>query len=262
VKWFTTSSSVRIPYWKRALDIACVVVALPLLLPLILLIIVVIRVLSKGPAIFMQERMGHQGKRFVCFKFRTMVVNADPTVHQEHLNRLIASDAPMVKMDSQGDPRLIPFGLLLRTTGLDELPQIINVLKGDMSLVGPRPCMVFEYDRYLAWQRERFNTLPGLTGLWQVRGKNRTTFAEMIRLDIEYARNKTLWLDLKIMLMTIPALIVQVRETRRDTQSLPRPTQPQTIPRRADRRPSIVNKHPMPSGAVKVAYAKAREEQT
>ena len=99
--------------------------------------------------------------------------------------------------------------------GLDELPQLINVLRGEMSLVGPRPCLPYEYEKYLPWQKERFATVPGLTGLWQVSGKNKTTFVEMIQLDIKYAKNKTLWWDLKIILMTIPALIIQMLETRR-----------------------------------------------
>jgi lipopolysaccharide/colanic/teichoic acid biosynthesis glycosyltransferase len=152
-----------------------------------------------------------------------MVVNADAAVHQGHLNHLMSSNVPMVKMDAQGDPRIIPFGPLLRSSGLDELPQLINVLRGEMSLVGPRPCLPFEYDRYLPWQKERFNTVPGLTGLWQVSGKNRTTFVEMVRLDIVYARNQTFWLDLKIILKTIPALIGQMRDIRKKQKSLSRP---------------------------------------
>jgi hypothetical protein len=142
-----------------------------------------------------------------------MSVNADTGVHQGHLNQLMQSDVPMMKMDSKGDPRIIPCGRLLRASGLDELPQLMNVLFGDMSLVGPRPCVSYEYEKYLPWQRERFNTLPGLTGLWQVSGKNHTTFSEMIQLDIKYSRNKTLWLDLKIIFKTIPALVIQMWET-------------------------------------------------
>ena len=128
----------------------------------------------------------------------------------------------MKKMDVHGDPRMIPGGRLLRVSGLDELPQIINVLQGDMSLVGPRPCIPYEYEKYLPWQRERFDTLPGLTGLWQVSGKNRTTFIEMMHLDIEYVRNKTLWLDLKIIAKTIPALIVQMYDMRNGQKSVER----------------------------------------
>jgi hypothetical protein len=105
---------------------------------------------------------------------------------------------------------------------LDELPQLINVLRGEMSLVGPRPCLPYEYDQYLPWQKERFQTLPGLTGLWQVSGKNKTTFVEMVVLDIMYAKHKTLWWDLKIILMTIPTLIIQMLEARRVRKSSPR----------------------------------------
>src|SRR5208283_2113683 len=119
------------------------------------------------------------------------------------------------------DSRIIPFGLLLRVSGLDELPQIINVLRGEMSMVGPRPCLAYECDNYLPWQWERFNTLPGLTGLWQVSGKNQTTFAEMMRLDISYTREKTLWLDLKIILKTIPAILGQVWQDRKKKTELP-----------------------------------------
>jgi hypothetical protein len=143
-----------------------------------------------------------------------MFVNADTTTHQGHLHQLMNSNKPMMKMDTRGDTRIIPFGVLLRASGLDELPQLINVLRGEMSLVGPRPCLPYEYDQYLPWQKERFGTVPGLTGLWQVSGKNKTTFVEMIQLDIRYAKNKNLWWDLKIILMTVPALVIQMLETR------------------------------------------------
>lgn len=216
---------VPLPGWKRALDIASILVALPLLFPLMLFIAVLIRIVSSGPVLFRQERVGYLGRRFLCFKFRTMHVGADTSVHQWHLNRLMNSNLPMEKMDSQGDSRVIPFGTLLRASGLDELPQIINVLRGEMSLVGPRPCLPYEYENYLPAQKERFKTAPGLTGLWQVSGKNRTTFPEMVQLDIDYARNKTLWLDFKIMLKTIPALLIQMQDARRRRQSLSRSAQ-------------------------------------
>jgi lipopolysaccharide/colanic/teichoic acid biosynthesis glycosyltransferase len=121
----------------------------------------------------------------------------------------------MVKMDLKGDKRLIPGGWLLRATGLDELPQIINILQGEMSLVGPRPCLQYEYDQYETWHKDRFNSLPGLTGLWQVSGKNRTTFEEMVRLDIQYSTTRSLPLDLKIIFMTVPALMTQLSDTRK-----------------------------------------------
>jgi len=215
---------VPIPRWKRILDIVVIVLTLPLLLPLAALVAVLIRAVSTGPILFKQERVGYLGGRFMCLKFRTMFVGVDSAVHQGHLHDLINSDAPMTKMDSQGDRRIIPFGLLLRSTGLDELPQIINILQGEMSLVGPRPCLPYEYDKYLPWQKERFATLPGLTGLWQVRGKNKTTFTEMIELDIDYGREKSLWLDLKIMSLTPLAIIIQIWEARQNGKlSLPTP---------------------------------------
>ncbi|MCU0784769.1 MAG: sugar transferase [Verrucomicrobia bacterium] len=212
--------------WKRTLDITLIALALPLLLPVMLVIAVLIWIVSPGPVFFRQERVGYLGRRFMCFKFRTMVLGADPAVHEEHLHNLLESDAPMIKKDAEGDPRVIPLGSILRSSGLDELPQVINVLLGEMSLVGPRPCLPFEYEKYFPWQRERFNAVPGLTGLWQVSGKNRTTFMEMIQLDIKYARTRTLWLDLKIIFETIPALIVQMRDDRTRKTSLVPSAQP------------------------------------
>jgi exopolysaccharide production protein ExoY len=210
-----------IPRWKRTMDVVFVLLILPFVLPLAVLVAVLIRMVSTGPVLFRQERVGYLGRKFMCFKFRTMFVGAETTTHQGHLQHLMESDVPMVKLDARGDSRIIPFGLLLRSTGLDELPQIINVLRGEMSMVGPRPCLAYESDNYLPWQRERFNTLPGLTGLWQVNGKNQTTFAEMMRLDISYARNKTLWLDLTIILKTIPAILGQVWLSRTKKRTLP-----------------------------------------
>jgi len=210
----------RLPRWKRGLDVCAIAVALPLLVPLCLAVWLVIRLVSKGPILFKQERVGFRGQRFMCLKFRTMHCGAETTTHQGHLEQLMESNVPMVKMDAKGDARIIPLGRLLRSTGLDELPQLVNVLNGEMSLVGPRPCLAYEAARYLPWQLERFNALPGLTGLWQVNGKNRTTFTRMIQLDIEYTRTKSLGLDLKIMLKTIPALAVQVWDNRRQRKAV------------------------------------------
>ena len=202
------------------MDVCAIAVALPLLVPLCLAVWLVIRLVSKGPILFKQERVGFRGQRFMCLKFRTMHCGAETTTHQGHLEQLMESNVPMVKMDVRGDARIIPLGRLLRSTGLDELPQLVNVLNGEMSLVGPRPCLAYEAARYLPWQLERFNALPGLTGLWQVNGKNRTTFTRMIQLDIEYTRTKSLGLDLKIMLKTIPALAVQVWDNRRQRKAV------------------------------------------
>jgi lipopolysaccharide/colanic/teichoic acid biosynthesis glycosyltransferase len=120
----------------------------------------------------------------------------------------------MTKIDTQGDPRVIKFGNILRSSGLDELPQLINVIKGEMSLVGPRPCTPYEYEQFQPWHKQRFRTLPGLTGLWQVSGKNRTTFNAMINLDIKYATSWSVGLDIKIMFRTFPVLLSQVKELR------------------------------------------------
>ena len=136
--------------------------------------------------------------------------------HQSHVDELIRNDLPLTKMDDHRDPRLIPLGAMLRSSGLDELPQVFNVVLGEMSLVGPRPCIPYEYEHYHVWHRKRFDTLPGLTGLWQVSGKNKTTFNERIELDVFYATNKSLWLDLKIIFKTLPALVAQVKETPAD----------------------------------------------
>jgi lipopolysaccharide/colanic/teichoic acid biosynthesis glycosyltransferase len=201
------------PIWKRMLDVSLVILALPVLIPVTLLIAAIIRLVSKGPILFKQERIGRGGQKFVCFKFRTMHVGAESVSHQGHLHHLIHSDAPMTKMDAHGDKRIIPFGVFLRATGLDELPQLINVVRGEMSLVGPRPCLPYEFEQYLPWQRERCAAAPGLTGLWQVSGKNKTTFTQMIRLDIEYSQRCNLMLDLEIIVRTVPTLLLQVVDT-------------------------------------------------
>ena len=217
-----------VPAWKRVLDVGCILLALPMLLPLMIALAVVIKCVSRGPILFLQERVGYGGRKFICFKFRTMKMNADTGVHQRHLADLIRSNAPMAKMDSKGDTRLIPFGSLLRATGLDELPQLLNVLGGQMSLVGPRPCVPYEFEQYLPPQKRRFETLPGLTGLWQVSGKNQTTFSQMIALDLHYVENKSPFLDLKIMCKTLPALVSQVREARAKRNNIGRPAGRQT----------------------------------
>lgn len=207
--------------WKRALDISLIILSAPLTIPLAAAIALLIKLVSRGPALFRQQRVGLHGQPFMCLKFRTMKMNADTGVHRNYLHELIGSDAPMKKMDVKGDARLIPFGAILRATGLDELPQLINVLRGEMSLVGPRPCVPYEAEKYSDWHKRRFDALPGLTGWWQVCGKNNTSFNEMIQMDIWYAENQSLWLDLKIILFTVPALLSQVLEVRQTNRSLP-----------------------------------------
>ena len=216
-----TVRSRGIPTWKRALDIACLLFALPVLVPLVLIIGLWIKLLSQGPVLFRQERVGYHGRRFTCLKFRSMKAGADSNVHKNYLKELIHSEQPMTKIDAKGDSRLIPLGALLRSTGLDELPQLLNVLRGEMSIVGPRPCIPYEYEHYVPWQKERLDTLPGLTGLWQVSGKNKTTFNEMIRMDLSYLNNISILLDLQIMFKTGGAIarqLLESRQTARDTQ--------------------------------------------
>jgi lipopolysaccharide/colanic/teichoic acid biosynthesis glycosyltransferase len=201
-----------IPLWKRAIDVVGTLAAMILLSPLALLVSLLIYIVSPGPVFFRQERVGYLGKSFTLWKFRTMHVNADTTVHRKHLRELMTSGEEMTKLDNGKDPRIIPFGPLLRATGIDELPQLLNVLLGEMSLVGPRPCLAYEVRGYLPWQMRRFDAVPGLTGLWQVSGKNRTTFKEMVRLDIGYAKKRAFPLDVKIFLKTFPAIVHQVAD--------------------------------------------------
>lgn len=203
-----------IPGWKRGLDLALIVLFSPALVVVGALVALVIKCGSSGPVLFRQQRVGYRGQQFTCLKFRTMKVGAETKSHQGHTAQLMKTDTPMTKLDAAKDPRIIPFGSILRATGLDELPQMLNVLRGDMSLVGPRPCIPYEYEMYEPWQRRRFDAAPGLTGLWQVSGKNRTTFNQMINLDIEYSQRASLGLDLKIMLKTLPALITQCLDQR------------------------------------------------
>ena len=209
-----SSPAQQTPAWKRAVDVAGAAAGLVLLSPLLLLVALFIKAVSPGPALFRQERIGHRGKVFTMLKFRTMHLDAETAVHADHLVNLIRNDVRMTKLDSAKDDRIIPFGGLFRATGIDELPQLINILRGDMTLVGPRPCMSYEAREYLPWQMKRFDTPPGLTGLWQVSGKNRTTFKEMIRLDIDYARKRGFLLDMRILLKTVPAVIVQAAGLR------------------------------------------------
>jgi lipopolysaccharide/colanic/teichoic acid biosynthesis glycosyltransferase len=208
-----------IPRWKRIADISLIILTLPLLIPVFIFLALVIHLVSDGPILFRQERIGRAGKKFMCLKFRTMFVGDHSAVHEEHLTQLMDSNAPMVKMDAVGDPRIIPFGKLLRSTGMDELPQLINVLRGEMSLVGPRPCLPYEFEKYLPWQKERICALPGITGLWQVSGKNKTTFEEMVRLDISYLKNESLARHLAILAKTGPVLIGQAWESRKNRRS-------------------------------------------
>jgi lipopolysaccharide/colanic/teichoic acid biosynthesis glycosyltransferase len=206
--------SAGLPVWKRVLDVAIIIVLLPGLVLLGLTVAVIVKLGSPGPILFRQRRVGYRGQEFTCLKFRTMNHKADTEFHEKHTQHLIKSQVPMTKLDGKKDPRVVPFGTALRATGLDELPQLINVLRGEMSIVGPRPCLPCEAELYQPWHRRRFNAVPGLTGLWQVSGKNRTTFNQMVQLDIEYSERLNLFLDLQIIAKTLPALWVQCRDTQ------------------------------------------------
>jgi exopolysaccharide production protein ExoY len=200
-----------IPVWKRPLDCALTLLALPFWLPVFLLTALWIDLVSKGGVFFRQERIGYGGQAFSILKFRTMHKGADTCVHEQYLEDLIKSGRPMTKLDSN-DKRLIRGGRFLRATGLDELPQLLNVLRGDMSLVGPRPCTPAELSKYEPSYWKRFNGLPGITGLWQVKGKNKTTFRRMIALDVTYLRRATLGMDFWILFRTLPTIFDQVGE--------------------------------------------------
>jgi lipopolysaccharide/colanic/teichoic acid biosynthesis glycosyltransferase len=211
-------SSIRpsLPLWKRTMDIIGALLSLILLSPVMFIITVIIKLVSPGPAFFRQLRVGYMGKTFTMLKFRTMKVDTDTTVHKRYLAKLINGDAhnknstePMTKLDD--NLQITPFGKFLRWTYLDELPQLINVLRGEMTLVGPRPPIPYEVKEYLPWHKERIDVVPGMTGLWQVSGKNQLTFNEMVRLDVRYWRKKTLWLDMKILLMTPIVIFSQIK---------------------------------------------------
>ncbi len=202
------------PAWKRIMDILFAGTTLILLSPLFILVGTIIYVVSPGPIFFKQTRIGLAGRPFTFWKFRTMKIQAETESHQQHVSDLMKQDIPMAKLDLARDPRIIPLGKVMRASCIDELPQLFNVLLGDMSIVGPRPCLPYEAVQYLPWQSERFLVLPGMTGSWQVNGKNKKTFKEMIRLDIAYARHLSIWSDLKILFKTIPAIIELIREDR------------------------------------------------
>ena len=187
---------------KRVIDVVAAAAALLLLSPLWLLIVAAVRLTSRGPVLYRQVRCGLHGRRFVLLKFRTMVENAERMRGEvEHLNVM---DGPVFK--APGDPRVTPVGRLLRRSSLDELPQFLNVLVGDMALVGPRPPIPEEVDQYEPWQRRRLAMKPGITCLWQISGRSNLDFATWMELDLAYIDHWSLWLDTKIMALTVPAV--------------------------------------------------------
>ena len=190
---------------KRALDVVGALSGILLFSPILLAITLAVKLTSQGPILFRQQRIGRYGRRFTFLKFRSMKVDNDPSIHQEFVKKLISGGnkdaAPVFKITK--DPRVTPVGSFLRRTSLDELPQFFNVLLGDMSLVGPRPPIGYEVRMYDAWHKRRFLSVkPGITGLWQVTGRSRVKFDDMVRLDLRYASTWSLWMDLKILLLT------------------------------------------------------------
>ncbi|MBN1129729.1 MAG: sugar transferase [Chitinispirillaceae bacterium] len=198
---------------KRAVDVTMALVALIALSPLFILIAALIRTTSPGPVFFSQERLGYGGKRFKLYKFRSMKPNCETGSHKEYVLSLIngtkasSGDTGFYKMNN--DPRITSIGRLLRKTSLDELPQLINVLKGDMSLVGPRPPILYEVAAYAPWHHRRLlESMPGITGLWQVEGRSRTSFDDMVRMDIRYSSAWSFWLDMKLLVKTPAAVFM------------------------------------------------------
>jgi len=191
--------------WKRLLDLTASLILLIMLSPLFGIITYLVRRGSEGPAFFEQERIGQLGKPFNCFKFRSMRKDSDSSIHESFVGTFIESNGAettgVYKLTD--DPRITPIGKFLRKTSLDELPQLINVLKGEMSLVGPRPPLRYELRKYSSWHRRRvLEAKPGMTGIWQLWGRSRTTFDEMVRMDLQYVQKLSLCLDLKILLLT------------------------------------------------------------
>jgi exopolysaccharide biosynthesis polyprenyl glycosylphosphotransferase len=202
---------------KRVMDIIGSAIALVVCAPLFLIVAIAIKVTSRGPIFFRQQRVGQYGRAFVLLKFRSMYLNNDDSVHRQWFQNFYTGNAKRHPTDDgsgngsyklPNDPRVTRIGRLLRRTSVDEVPQFINVLKGEMSLVGPRPPIPYEVDAYQAWHRGRLlQAKPGITGLWQINGRSRVAFDEMVRLDLKYARTWSIWLDIKILLKTPAAVL-------------------------------------------------------
>ena len=202
---------------KRTMDVVGSIGALIFFAPVFLVIAIVVKATSKGPILFRQQRIGQHGQPFEFLKFRSMRENNNPRIHEEYVKQLIAGTAERKPSNGNGngvfklteDSRITPVGSFLRKTSLDELPQFINVLRGEMSLVGPRPPITYELKAYDFWHRRRvLEAKPGITGLWQVSGRSRVTFDEMVRLDLRYARSWSPWMDVKILLRTPLAVVL------------------------------------------------------
>ncbi len=199
------------PWWKRTIDVLGASLGLLVLSPLFLAIVLYIKIVSPGPVFFRQPRVGFMGKEFIIWKFRTMEHNADTRKHQRYISELLKNGEPMYKLED-ADPHIIRYGNVLRKTGIDEFPQLINVLKGEMSIVGPRPDVLYAVKNYKPWYHARSDAYPGLTGLWQVSGKNNTSYEQMMSLDIQYTRSISFWLEIRIIFNTPLSILKQVKE--------------------------------------------------
>lgn len=199
---------------KRGLDLAGALLGLLILLPLFGVVAALIRLTSPGPVFYRQERVGRGGRIFYFYKFRSMVANNDDRLHRAYLEQMVRNGAEAAH-DAGGqrlykivnDPRVTPVGAFLRRTSIDELPQLWNVIKGEMSLVGPRPCLPYEWELYKDWQKRRLDVTPGLTGLWQVTGRSRVPFEDMVLLDLYYIAHWSVRLDLELILRTLPVMV-------------------------------------------------------
>jgi lipopolysaccharide/colanic/teichoic acid biosynthesis glycosyltransferase len=194
-----------LPLWKRSVDIAGSLVALVVASPVMFLAVLLVRISGPGPVIFKQQRAGLGGRPFCIYKFRTMCNDAE--AKQAQLKDQNEQDGPAFKIAN--DPRVTRIGQLLRTTSIDELPQLMNVLKGDMTLVGPRPLPIGESDQCAGWYRRRLDVTPGLTCIWQIKGRSQVSFCDWVRMDVAYIRRRTLLTDLRILFQTIPAVLLR-----------------------------------------------------
>jgi lipopolysaccharide/colanic/teichoic acid biosynthesis glycosyltransferase len=215
-----------VPFWydtvKHILDIIVALVGLALFFPLWLLIAIAIKVTSPGPIFYVADTVGKDGRIFPLYKFRTMRNDSEEALHKQYLARFVEKNEPYTIIRREdgseervykivNDSRVTRIGRILRATGLDEAPQLLNVLKGEMSMVGPRPPRVAEYEHYEDWHKERLTVMPGITGLYQVTARSVVPFDEVVRIDLEYIQNRSLWLDLKIMLLT-PINVILLRK--------------------------------------------------
>jgi lipopolysaccharide/colanic/teichoic acid biosynthesis glycosyltransferase len=194
-------------WWTRLLDLVVGTAATLVFSPLIACLALIVRLDSQGPVFFRQERVGLDGRPFLIWKFRSMHHNNDESQHRVAASAWFAGQPTDGRYKARRDPRVTRIGHFLRKTSLDELPQLFNVLSGEMSLVGPRPGIAYELDHYLPWYFERQRVKPGMTGLWQVSGRDLLSGDEMMRLDVRYVRERTLWLDMRILVLTVPALL-------------------------------------------------------